>query len=164
MLSHCPDKEPGNCWRLFPSVSTGATRSFIVRQRVPQERWTLMALQPELLSVLSGTQGHQAKFCHRIHVWRSPGGLVVRIRHFHCHGWSSIPGQGTEIPQATYVLVLSHSVVSDSPRTVACQTSLSMGIFQARILEWVAMPSSRGSSQPRDQTQVSHVAGRFFTS
>ena len=35
---------------------------------------------------------------------------------------------------------------------------------QARIREWVAMPSSRGSSQPRDQTQVSHIAGRFFTS
>ena len=38
-----------------------------------------------------------------------------------------------------------------------------MGILQARILEWVAMPSSRGSSQPRDRTQVSHIAGRFFT-
>ena len=37
------------------------------------------------------------------------------------------------------------------------------GTFQARILEWVAMPSSRGSSQPRDWTQVSHMAGRFFT-
>ena len=38
------------------------------------------------------------------------------------------------------------------------------GILQARILEWVAFPFSRGSSQPRDQTQVSHSAGRFFTS
>ena len=38
-----------------------------------------------------------------------------------------------------------------------------MGSLQARILEWVAMPSSRGSSQPRDWTQVSHIAGRFFT-
>ena len=37
------------------------------------------------------------------------------------------------------------------------------GILQARILEWVAMPSSRGSSQPRDQTSVSHVASRHFT-
>ena len=37
-------------------------------------------------------------------------------------------------------------------------------IFQARILEWVAFPFSRGSSQPEDQTQVSHVAGKFFTS
>ena len=37
-------------------------------------------------------------------------------------------------------------------------------ILQARILERVAMPSSRGSSQPRDQTQVSCIAGEFFTS
>ena len=35
-------------------------------------------------------------------------------------------------------------------------------ILQTRLLEWVAMPSSRGSSQPRDQTQVSCIAGRFF--
>ena len=38
------------------------------------------------------------------------------------------------------------------------------GIFQARILEWVAIPFSRGSSQPRDRTQVSCIAGGFFTS
>ena len=37
-------------------------------------------------------------------------------------------------------------------------------ILQARILEWVAIPFSRESSQPRDQTQVSHIAGGFFTS
>ena len=36
------------------------------------------------------------------------------------------------------------------------------GILQARILEWVAFPL-QGSSQPRDQTQVSHIAGGFFT-
>ena len=38
------------------------------------------------------------------------------------------------------------------------------GILQARTLEWVAFPFSRGSSQPSGQTQVSHIAGRFFTS
>ena len=38
------------------------------------------------------------------------------------------------------------------------------GILQARIPEWVAVPFSRESSQPRDQTQVSHIAGGFFTS
>ena len=37
------------------------------------------------------------------------------------------------------------------------------GIFQARILEWVSIRFSRGTSQPRDRTQVSRVAGRFFT-
>ena len=38
------------------------------------------------------------------------------------------------------------------------------GILEARILEWVAFPFSRGSSQSRDQTQVSHIVGGFFTS
>ena len=38
------------------------------------------------------------------------------------------------------------------------------GILQARTLEWVAFPFSRGSSQPRDRTQVSQIAGRFLTS
>ena len=37
-------------------------------------------------------------------------------------------------------------------------------ILQARILEWVAIPFSSGSSLPRDRTQVSHIAGGFFTS
>ena len=49
--------------------------------------------------------------------------------------------------------VLSSSVMSDScvtPWTIARQALLSKGILQARILEWVAMPFSRGSSQPRD--------------
>ena len=35
------------------------------------------------------------------------------------------------------------------------------GILQARILEWVATPSSRGSSQPRDRTRVSYIVGGF---
>ena len=38
------------------------------------------------------------------------------------------------------------------------------GIPQARIPEWIAVSFSRGSSQPRDRTQVSHIADRFFTS
>ena len=49
------------------------------------------------------------------------------------------------------------------PWTAARQAPLSMGYPQARILEWVAMSSSRGSSHPRDQTWISCTAGRFFT-
>ena len=37
------------------------------------------------------------------------------------------------------------------------------GILQARILEWVAIPFSKRSAQPRDRTRVSCIAGRFFT-
>ena len=55
----------------------------------------------------------------------------------------------------------SRSVVSNSLRPMDC---IVYGILQARILEWVAFPFSRGSSQPRDQTQVSRIAGGFFTS
>ena len=37
------------------------------------------------------------------------------------------------------------------------------GIFQARVLEWIAISFSRGSSQPRSRTLVSHIADRRFT-
>ena len=37
------------------------------------------------------------------------------------------------------------------------------GIFQAKVLEWIAISFSRGSSQPRNQTRVSRIAGRRFT-
>ena len=59
--------------------------------------------------------------------------------------------------------MLSCSVVSTATWTVAYQASLSMGILQAGILEWVAMLSSRRSSLPRDQTQVSCIAGGLLT-
>ena len=58
-------------------------------------------------------------------------------------------------------LVVSRVRLFVTPWTVARQAPLSMGILQARILEWAAMPSSRGSSQTRDHTQVSHIAGGF---
>ena len=58
--------------------------------------------------------------------------------------------------------MLRLSVVSD-PRDCSPQAPPSTGILQARILESVAMPSSRGSSQSRVCTQVSHISGRFFT-
>ena len=59
--------------------------------------------------------------------------------------------------------LFSHVQLFVTPWAVALQALLSMGFLQARILEWVAMPSSRGSSQSRDWTQVSHIAGGFFT-
>ena len=47
--------------------------------------------------------------------------------------------------------------------TACTQALRSWGILQARILEWVAMPSFRGSSQTRDGSQVSHISNRSFT-
>ena len=60
---------------------------------------------------------------------------------------------------------VSRSVMSNSlwPHGLYLTGSLVHGILQARILEWVAIPFFRGSSHPRDKTQVSCVAGRLFT-
>ena len=50
-----------------------------------------------------------------------------------------------------------------TPWIVSLPGSSTHGIFQARVLEWVAISFSRGSSQTRDQTQVSCIEGRCFT-
>ena len=71
--------------------------------------------------------------------------------------WKSFTCRGVTVYAVEYHAVLCL-------RYVACQAPLfCLGILHARILEWVAVPFSRGSSQPRDQTQVSHIAGRSFT-
>ena len=76
---------------------------------------------------------------------------------------------------ARFVIGLSRFVIAFLPMSkrllISCLQSPSAlilkpkktGILQARILEWVATPFSRGSSQPRDGTQVSCIACRFFT-
>ena len=60
------------------------------------------------------------------------------------------------------VLVTKSCPTLETPWIVAPPGTCVHGISQARILEWVAIPVPRGSS-PRDQTQVSCIAGRFFT-
>ena len=70
------------------------------------------------------------------------------------------------------VFLVHHQLPCASPTSSPAQSCLTLcdpmdytvhGILQAGILEWVAFLFSRGSSQPRDHTQVSHIAGRFFT-
>ena len=63
---------------------------------------------------------------------------------------------------STFSLSICHEVICD-PMDCNLSGSSVHGILQARILEWVAVPFSRGSSQPRDWTQFSHITGRFFT-
>ena len=72
-----------------------------------------------------------------------------------------------EIQRFVYVCVcvLNWSVVHDFCDPIDCSLpGFSLhGILQARILEWVAISFSRGSSQPKNQTEFSCIAGRFFT-
>ena len=69
------------------------------------------------------------------------------------------------------VLIISHCIHIPKIRLyIFSESCLVMsdytvhGVLQARILEWVTVPFSRGSSQPRNRTQVSHIVGGFFTS
>ena len=82
---------------------------------------------------------------------------------------ASVTGGGRVSPNRLSVYKESESEVAHSCLTLCdtmdCSLSGSSlhGILQARILEWVAISFSRGSIQPRDQTQVSYIAGRCFT-
>ena len=86
------------------------------------------------------------------------------------HSLGTPLGEKSQIQETCYkdgevkwseVKLLSHVRLCDP---VDCSPSGSSvhGILQARILEWVAVSFSRGSSRPRDQTQVSCIAGRCF--
>ena len=61
------------------------------------------------------------------------------------------------------VLVTQSCLTFFDPIDCSPQGSSVHGFLQSKILEWVAIPFSRGSSCPRDGTQVSCIAGRFFT-
>ena len=64
----------------------------------------------------------------------------------------------------TYGLTMKVKVTQSCPTLCNPMDYIVHGILQARILEWLAFPFSKGSSQPRDGTQVSHIAGGIFTS
>ena len=87
------------------------------------------------------------------------------------HPWDSL-GKNTGV--GCHFLLQCMKVKSESEVAQSCPTlsdpkdyslpgSSVHGIFQARVLEWVAISFSRGSSRPRDRTQVSHIAGKCFT-
>ena len=70
---------------------------------------------------------------------------------------------GWEDPLEKEMAIHSSTIAWKIPWTEEPGGLQSIGILQAGILEWAAMPSSRGSSQPRNQAHVSHIASRFFT-
>ena len=91
------------------------------------------------------------------HVWTS---LVVQtVKNPPAMRETWVPSLGWEDPLEKGMA--THSSILALENSMDC---IVHGIFQVRILEWVAVTFSRGSSQPRDGTQVSHSAGGFFTS
>ena len=77
--------------------------------------------------------------------------------HSHQHGWT------WRHMLHEIVLVAQSCPTLCDPMNCSPLGSCICGILQERILEWVVISSFRGSSQPRDRTQVFWVVGRFFT-
>ena len=99
------------------------------------------------------------------------GSIVLKIC-FQCsaHGWEATQGVSTSgLCVSVCVCSVAQSCLTlCNPKDCNLPGSYVRGIFQARMLEWVAISSSRGSSRSRDRTHISCVkipamAGRFFT-
>ena len=94
------------------------------------------------------------------------------VSHFLASGGQIIGASASIFPmnsQSWFPLGLSGLIsllskgLSMTPRTIVHQASMSLGILQKRILEWVATSFSRGSFQPRDWTGVFRSTGWFLT-
>ena len=98
------------------------------------------------------------------HYWDSASWILIKWLKFQPQNsdaqYKPHTTVGRETSSSTLCAVPSLFV---TPRDCSLQAPLSMEILQARILEWVTTPSFGGSSQPRDRTQVSCIAGGFFT-
>ena len=111
------------------------------------------------ISVCRGVETADNEQCptriNRVQRWRCTSRLGF-THSFNKHSWSTcyVPGPLLEVG-SEWRLLSRVRLCDPMDYTVP-------GILQARILEWVAFPFSRGPSQPRDQTQVSHIADRFF--
>ena len=86
------------------------------------------------------------------------GSMIIQLIEENAGGYSPAK-TGLKVK----VLVAQLCLTLCDPMDCRPPSSSVHGILQARILEWVAIPFSRGSFQPRDRTQVSCIAGRFFT-
>ena len=125
--------------------------------------WDLnLRLSACLLSCCSKQVDPQCDWAPRVgESGRLPGGSDSWSREG--AGGQSVQAGGTVCRKGSIFSVLSHSILSIWDLLVYSPSGSSVhGILQARILEWVAMLSSRGSSQPSNWTQVSCIAGRFF--
>ena len=117
-------------------------------------RWILYQLSSQGSPLLSGT---------RLKILKAVSSIFIFFKSF-------LKAQHSPPLQRLWIFLFEPKSFLKVKVTQSCPTLCDPmdqtvhGILHAKILEWVAFPFSRVSSQPRDQTQVSCIAGRFFTS
>ena len=92
---------------------------------------------------------------------RAEGGVTVSIERLRIRRGGSSSPKAVRLKIKVRVKV---KVAQSCPTLCNPMDCTVCGIFQARILEWVAFPFSRGSSQPRSRIHVSHIADKFLPS
>ena len=140
-------------WNFSFSISPSNEHSGLISFRM--DRFVFLAVQGTVKSLL---QHHSSKasilWCSTFfivqfsHPYMTTGKTIALTR------WTFVSKVMSLLFNMLYMLVIAFL-----PRS----KRRTHGILQARILEWVAIPFSRGSSPLRSQTQVSGIAGRFFT-
>ena len=140
----------GQWWKLYPTIIyfSQLRRLGILRPR--HQNGSV------LVEVLFPVHGQCPGRSHWILTWRKEL-RVFRFSFINSNPTHGIPSSWLKVKVAQSCLTLWHPMDCSSP------ISSVHGIPQARIVQWVAFPFSRGSSQPRDWTQVSLTAVGFFT-
>ena len=133
---------------LSPWLSLRKTDSFLEPPCTDQQSWGLSLITSQLRHNIHNFHTHSP---HLFYIF--PYRITTSLLHL------------TLDLYLAYCMCVSLSVMPNlcDPMDYGLPGFSDHGIFQARILELVAIPFSRGSSQPRDQIWVSHTAGRFFT-
>ena len=124
--------------------------------------WSILILNNYLLLIWNSSLAG-----HLIILFAKPGNSSFwnKERNNTVSKYSKMSLNETTIPHISqkYSKESSDEGFLDDPMDCSLPGSSVHGILQARILEWVAIPFSRGSFQPKDPTRVSCIAGRFFT-
>ena len=114
-------------------------------------RWFLQAQRGWFLGNLPGRLSSSSKYCDVV-IFNTPS-----KRPTHLQTWP-VSWEKWKRKLVTHLCLTLYDPMDSSLPVSSVHV-----ILQARILEWVVISFSRGSSQPRDQTQVTHIAGRLFT-
>ena len=159
MLKGCYKK-----WFRIPCYRASLVTQMVKNRPAVPETWVRSLGQEDLLE--KGIATHSSILAWKIPCTEEAGRLQSMESQRVGYNWSTntyTPWYHLQVESK--VCVLSCSDVSDSlwSHGLYQPGSSVHGVFPARILEWIAMHSSRGSSQRRDWTQVSHTTGRFFT-